>query len=287
MGSLIKKSDFSFLNNHQHLSPKIKDIYKANQGVAIKVIEDKNMVVKTIHTYVNQTIMDRGINMPPDEINYLLLRIVDDIMKDFSGLSLDDIKLAFYYGVRGEFGDYYGINTITLYNWLKSYINELLPSVYKEIIPLLPKHDVVQEEKVDYKLVESEMALTICRVYWQLCIHGIYEFNDLGNIHYKFLDRNGLVNVSEEDLELIQKRAKEKVINKMISTNIQKENQGKSFHKLRLSEVLEQIENGDENNSFFNHVEVEKMKLIFHHVLYNFAVEEIDLYELIKHKIVS
>lgn len=287
MGSLVLNTDFSFLNNANTLSLKTKDVYKANQGISIKMIEDKNMVVKTIHVYVNQAIMDKGINMPPDEINYLLLRIVDDIMKDFSGLSLDDIKLAFYYGVRGEFGDYYGINTVTLYNWLKSYINELLPSVYKEVVPLLPKHNIVQEEKVDYKLVESEMAITICRVYWQLCINGTYEFNDLGNIHYKFLDRNGLISVSEDDLDLLQNRAKERVMNRMITTNIQKENQGKSFHKLKLSEVLQQIENGDENNSFYNLVEVEKMKLIFHHVLYNFAVEEIDLYELIKHKIVS
>lgn len=36
--------------------------------------------------------------------------------------TIEEIRIAFEYGVTGEYGDYYGINYVTLWNWVKNYL---------------------------------------------------------------------------------------------------------------------------------------------------------------------
>lgn len=284
MSNLVKHENFIVSN--EKISKMSKDVYLANQQIPLSVIEDKNVVVNNIHTYINRTIMDKGINLETKEINYIKTSVVDDIMREFPNLSLEDVKLAFYLGVRGEFGEYYGLNTITFYNWLKHYKSQLLPKAYSEVYPLLPKNEVVQEVKVDRRIVESEMAKTICEVYFNLCVFGIYEFNDIGNIHFKFLQRNNMVFLSDEDEKELFEQAKLNVTNDLVNRNMRKANQGKELHRIKISDAVREIENGDENSSYFNEVLIEKMKLSFYKVLYMYATEDYDIYELLKHKIV-
>lgn len=36
--------------------------------------------------------------------------------------TIEEIRVAFEYGVTGEYGEYFGINYVTLWNWVKSYL---------------------------------------------------------------------------------------------------------------------------------------------------------------------
>ena len=36
--------------------------------------------------------------------------------------TIEEIRIAFEYGVTGEYGEYYGINYVTLWNWVKNYL---------------------------------------------------------------------------------------------------------------------------------------------------------------------
>lgn len=282
MGEIAKINSLALQN--ANISPMTRDVYNANQNISIVKIEDKNMVVKSIHTFVNQTIMDKGVGLEPEEINYIKTRVVDDIMKEFSNLSLDDIRLAMYYGVRGEFGEYFGINPISFYGWLKHYKSEILPKVYQQVSPLLLK-DKPESPVIDQKQIDRELANTIELVYWNLCLDGTYNFNDIGNIHYKFLHRIGLINISEEEDNRLFEQAKNNVMLNLSNRNNEKSKQGKVYHKINLNDALEQIERGD-NNSFTHEVQIEKMKLILYHVLKNYAESDVELDVLLKEKLV-
>lgn len=283
MGDLIKPQNVVLANSS--LSTMVKDVYRANTNISISKIQDKNLVVKSIHSFVNQTIMDKGVNLETEEINYIKTRVVDDIMKEFSSLSIEDIKLAFYYGVRGQFGEYYGINPISFFGWMKYYKNELLPKVNLQVSPLLLKSEKTQEPEVDQRFFESELCKTVLQLYFNLCVHGVYDFNDIGNIHYKFLVRNNLVSISEEQDSLLNEKAKQNVMKSLSEHNSNMSKQGKVYHKIKLSDALQEIENG-ENNNFSNQIQIEKMKLAFYYTLYRYAENETDLYVILKDKIV-
>ena len=139
------------------VTQKAKDVFLSNKNFPkIKEIKDKNKVVHQIHTYINQTIMDKGVNMPPEEITYLKQRVADDIMNHYTSYTLEEIRLSLYYGVREEFGEYFGINSITIFKWLKSFKWELIPQTNLIMKPYLPKPDDRPKEQITTEQMNLE-----------------------------------------------------------------------------------------------------------------------------------
>jgi len=284
MNQLIKKSENS-LSPEIRVSNKVREIYNANNGVKIKEITDKNLVVKQIHVFVNMTILDKGINLEKDEINYIKTRVVDDIMRDYSSFSLDDIKLAFYYGVRGEFGEYFGINPITFYSWLKSYKTQMLPSVYKEVSPLLLKSQQ-QRDFFDYKQFDMELVDNLCLALSDLINTGSHNIFDFGNVYYSFLNRMELIDLNEKDIDYCKNKAKVKVKINLSKSNANYNKQGKSFHRINLIDAFENIEK--ENNNDLNVlIETEFKREVLDYMLDKYKINKLNLREILIEKIES
>jgi hypothetical protein len=62
-----------------------------------------------------------------------------DLINDFSYLDTLEIRIILNAGVRGKFGEWYGINPLTFYNWTSAYVNSDQRAAYvrrrREIIP--------------------------------------------------------------------------------------------------------------------------------------------------------
>jgi len=285
MNQLATKNQFEKLPDNIQVSNKLRELYNANKGITIRKAEDKNVVVKQIHVFINMTILDKGVNLEKDEINYIKTRVVDDIMRDFSNLTVDDVRLAFYYGLRGEFGEYFGINPITFYNWLKSYKNELIPSVYKEIIPLLPSPKK-EENIVDRKTLDLQLADNLKEAFENLVNLGHFELFDIGNIHFNLLKRMDLIKLSDSEIAECKNLAMGKVKLNLSEQNVSYAKQGKQFHKLNLNEVYSQIESG-ENPSYNALVNAEMMRYALLKVVENYKVEKLNLHKILLNKIQS
>ena len=80
MSNLIK---YTSVIIPKEVSNKSRSVYQANTSVMIKNIEDKNIVVNSIHQAVNRTVADKGVNMQVEDLDYLKKSITDDIIKDF------------------------------------------------------------------------------------------------------------------------------------------------------------------------------------------------------------
>jgi hypothetical protein len=244
MEGLVKFEEHK-LPEHINVKKSVREIYNANNSLKIKDISDKNTVVKQIHVFINYTILDKGINLEPTEINYIKTRVVDDIMRDFSHLSVDDFKLAFYYGVRGEFGDYFGINPITFYNWIKSYKTELLPKVYLEIKPLLSSSK--KQLDFDPKILDKSLASNLLVAFDMFCKNGNHNLFDIGNIHYNFLVKMNCINLTRDEFIECKNKAIGEIKLRLSENNSNFRRQGKQYHIINLNDAFREIENGNKN----------------------------------------
>lgn len=277
--------DFPQLPINAPVNQKTKDVYQANNSLKIRLIEDKNIIVRQIHSFVNMTIIDKGVNMEKDDINYIKTRVADDIMKDFKGFSLEDVRLAFHYGVRGEFGEYYGINPITFYGWLKSYKNDLLPSVYKQVIPLLPRLEQ-KEVQIDLKEFDFQLRNDLCKFYFELVTEGIYELYDIGNIYFSFMNRMAIIELTKEEWDEVTQNSIGEVKLELADKNRNLMKLGKEFHRINLNDAFKEIELG-ENKDYNSMVKIYSSRLALKKCLYKLAEEEVDLFDVLTKKIES
>lgn len=243
MSDILKRESVNIPNDAPMV---VKNVYKANNGIPILHIKDKNQVVSGIHTSINQCVADSGINMPVDDINYVKTRVTDDIMANFKMLTLEEVNLAFYMGIRGDFGEYYGLNTITFYNWLKAYRNDLLPKILNNI------QNYVKVPQIEHKPNKLEQYRTwkaiienLSKFYDRYQKEGVYDFIDFGGINYSFIKNDlGLVEFTEDDLNLINERAKQSFTDEIHKKNNDLRKQGREVQRVDIQFALEQLEIG-------------------------------------------
>lgn len=257
---------------------KEREIFLSSRNfIPINKIEDKNEVIKPIHSYINITIMDRGFKYEKDDIKYLCTKVSDDIMRDFNGYTLEEIRLAFHYGVRGEFGEYMGLNPVTFSNWLKAYREELTPVVNKLVQPLLPQDEEVipSQQEIDETSVQI-----LTKVYTELVKTNTYDFYDIGNVIFKFLSRIGLLIIEEEDMKKLRERSVEHFKKMITDRNKDLIGKKKHFHMIDIPRAFEQIEE-ESNPQFEQQIDVGVMRLALFRYLSNCAKENVDLISLV------
>lgn len=64
-----------------------------------------------------------GITIPTKEdFNAMVMVLTRDIQTSFKKITAKEIEIVFNEGCRKEYGDYFGLNPVTFYNWIKSYL---------------------------------------------------------------------------------------------------------------------------------------------------------------------
>ena len=256
------------------ISNKSKSIYNANSFNMIKNIGDLNIVANSIHTSINRVIADKGVNMNFEDMNYLKTTILNDVLNDFTTLTLEDVSLCLSMGVRGNLGEYFGINVVTIYEWLKKYKEELIPEAFKEVQFYL-KPIEIKEEKIDYKKFDLEKVDNICNAINLFKKNKQFEFNDYGNVHYKFLHKLGYLKYYlEKDKKIIKEEAKQKYISKLKDENIQLIQQGRNLQMTNINSILEKIEYAEKDTESL--IEIIYYKLLFKKFIVDFCINKND-----------
>jgi hypothetical protein len=265
MSNLIKHTSVSIPKEVSNIS---RNVYLSHSSDIIKNIDNKNIVVNSIHQAVNKCLADKGINMLVEDMNYLKLTITDDIFKDFPTLTLQDISLCFSMGVRGNLGEYFGVNVVTLYGWLKKYKEEVIPEANKEV-NLYIQPAQLEEPKIDFKKLDLEKVDNICSAIELYINDSIYDFNDFGNIHYKFLDNLGYFNsFSETEKDSLKEDAKQLFISDIKNNNLNLIERGKTFQITDINKLMENIENGEKDTETI--IEISYKKLLLKRFIVNF-----------------
>lgn len=109
------------IQNEAIFSPSELRYIKAYDNVQVK---DKNRldVILFISDLIVKTYYSLGQKKDNDkEIELLAENLVNDLNKYHSTMTLEEIDLSFEFGVRKEYGEYYGLNLVTFDVWLKGF----------------------------------------------------------------------------------------------------------------------------------------------------------------------
>lgn len=222
------------------LSTTAREVYLAGEKPMIRDIKDKNIIAESVANSVNRVIADKGVNMEKEDIQYLKMSITSDILRDFIGFSVEDVALAFSMGVRGQLGEYFGINVSTLYQWLVKYREEVVPKANQEIFYALPKP--VVEEKIDKKSIELNLVDEIINLVGS---EDLMKYNDYGNIKYNLLNKYNFLNFTIDEKMQFYQVAKQEYKDDLAKKNLDLIMKGRSIQVSPLNDVLSGIESGN------------------------------------------
>lgn len=280
MSNLAKKEQFDI--HSLDIDNTSKEIYLSHHNFPkIKEYQDKNKVSSEIDTLVNFTFAYKGHSPASErEYEFTTTALKEDIFINFSNYTIEEIKLAFKLGVRGELGEYYGLNAKTFYDWLKAYRTKFLNPALNNIIKLLPKKEV---EIPNQEQIDNNNKILICNFFNEYKVSKEYTFNDFGNLIYDFLKKLNLIELSKDEKDNILNQSKNQLKVELSERNENLSKLGKVYHKIDLKKAFQEIEL--DGKDYQSRIFMIAKKIALQRFIDNCIEEDIDLETLINEKI--
>jgi hypothetical protein len=181
------------INSSPILSKENKEVLLATLNFT-KISELNIQKYDTSYNYLvgifGKTIVESGIGMEEGEQEVFISLCIDEVINDFSYLTIEDIRIAVKKGVRLDYGKFYGLNITTLNFWLKEYVN----STKKDAMKLLPQI----KPKDEFKGLNDEQQKIIYKRWLESWIDLFEKYHegenitisDAGNVFYKYCIKN-------------------------------------------------------------------------------------------------
>ena len=181
------------INSSPILSKENKEVLLATLNFT-KISELNIQKYDTSYNYLvgifGKTIVESGIGMEEGEQEVFISLCIDEVINDFSYLTIEDIRIAVKKGVRLDYGKFYGLNITTLNFWLKEYVN----STKKDAMKLLPQI----KPKEEFKGLNDEQQKIIYKRWLESWIDLFEKYHegenitisDAGNVFYKYCIKN-------------------------------------------------------------------------------------------------
>lgn len=83
---------------------------------------DQKTRLKRLAELINEAFRFKGQQPSAIDTADMAVNLDRKLSQAFPEVTLPEIKLAFEYGVTGEYGDYFGLNFVTLFKFIKSYM---------------------------------------------------------------------------------------------------------------------------------------------------------------------
>ncbi|WP_231464759.1 hypothetical protein [Pedobacter sp. Leaf132] len=85
--------------------------------------EDENVVFEAIKAALAISFAHLNAKkLDAKDMDFLANEVTDAIIEKYPGIRISEIKTAFAKGIRGEYGEYFGLSVVTFDNFVKSYI---------------------------------------------------------------------------------------------------------------------------------------------------------------------
>lgn len=246
-------------------APTIAELMNGNQDAVYDVLD----------FIFFRTVWDSGFNISEEDQVELNVAIQADIFKDFKHFTLYEVYYAFRYGIRGTFGEFMGMNVRTLYGFLKRY-KETTKTRLAQTVMNMPKTDnklLSFDEKEHYR---KEWLDIVIKDWKRYLITNETTYDDIGQLFYKYLRRNGLYNLTEEQEKDCILRAKKIIKIK----NSKKTNQTLAV-RIRMKDLLKRLEEKEKSQHVKDLILMHAYKLAIPVVFKNYKAKGIDLEELI------
>lgn len=111
-------------------SPKLNQVelqlFEASKSKTVLDLlkENESETVKTINQLVSSNLNSLGQKpKTANEISLIVIGLIEEIETYFKSLTMQELKLASNFGIRGEFGEFMGLNVITYHSFIKTFLN--------------------------------------------------------------------------------------------------------------------------------------------------------------------
>lgn len=212
------------------------NILKTLQDPMVKDINDDELFLYCKKAVV-AAYADTGYSIPGEteedqqkELDYQINTLQRDVRIMYPTLRPNEIVIAISNGVRGMYGEFYGISPVTLISFVKSYTMDT-----ERISALRALHEPVEctNEVTDNDKIRIAQEC-VREAYFEFKKNGFFE--DYGNAVGNALKRLGLFTYSNDEIQALMTRA-ESTLRAKLAAEVQK-----SREKTRKEEILYRLE---------------------------------------------
>lgn len=97
-------------------------IAKAIASPLVKTL-GKDEVLKMITAGISHSAMVRGQDISLNGKSFIANEVYDEIFSKYTSLRVEEIPIVFRNGVYGKYGEYFGINALTIVSWFNAYLS--------------------------------------------------------------------------------------------------------------------------------------------------------------------
>ena len=196
MSSLVKIENKVVFSDSERLFIDSNKSVRILDKKPIELESELSEMLYSVYYYMGQQITDL-------ELGILVENVMHDLVTEFKHQTYEEIKLAFHYGVRGRFGQFFGLNPATFNGWIRAFLVDhgRLESLKKENRFILKQKNEPTQEELEIR--SKNFAL---KAFEEFKINGSYD--DFGNPVYEYLDKKGLIPFSNKRKQEIYEQAK-------------------------------------------------------------------------------
>lgn len=188
------------------MTTELATIKKALQGQALREYNPEE-IRKPLAAYIARIYALRGQTATSEELRFMATELGRSVFERFPGLSLEEVGVSLDKGVKGDFGEYYGLSVVTFLDWVRAYQSSNVRIKAQEELapPALPQQRTITER--EFEIIRRENALRAFTRYKQERKRPFVPGISVGV--YDTLDSRGILRYGKEEKLQALEKAKE------------------------------------------------------------------------------
>lgn len=192
-------------------------ITQARKSPLVKQI-GKDEAMKMITAGISHSAMVRGQDISLNGKSFIANEVYDEVFSKYSDLRIEEIPIVFKNGVYGRYGEYFGINALTIVGWFEAYLSsdERYNARQKEKADEAKMicHD--DSEEANEKRNDDAMKSSAMRFYQESQSNGgvFYALDGLKARVFDYLVKIGKIKNAEERITTAMNEVKEQIRHK-------------------------------------------------------------------------
>lgn len=183
---------------------------------AVVALTDERTLFQIILQSINRAYSELGFTIPGQDessrdafLSQLTILVLADVQESFRFLSPAEIPIAIRRGIRGEFGDFFGLNTVNIHKFIAGHIASVERS---QALEKQKRHNEAMQKEPEAPSLEKQfeiMKAGCLKVFEEYKAVG--RIQDFGNVRYLFLEQIGIIHFSIQEKEKIYSEAEAKL----------------------------------------------------------------------------
>lgn len=184
------------------LSSNEVEIAICNEYPAIRCLS-RDELESGIVDLIQMAHLNCGYKYNPELVLITLDSLIGNLLRFFSTLSLKDIENAFNRGLIKEYGEFTGLSNMTYLSWVKYYmVSDIRIKALKSKMRVI-KHLEYKEPEYTQEQKDQIILDGVIKCFENFTKTGILY--DAGNVTYNYLEKIGVINLTNERKAEIRK----------------------------------------------------------------------------------